>query len=281
MIESSRRPGKERLAERVVQAERGRAVDHRRMQNILSRLGLKALDLLLPLSCAVCGREGRLVCEACRDALPALRKPYCVICADPGTTNVCRWCRHSPLDVDGIRVPYLFEGAVRDLIYALKYGGIRAAAPDLGGLLAEYVESLDIGSSILVPVPLHPRRERRRGYNQSELLARELGLRTGLPVAYKLVRRIRDSPPQVEMEGPGERRRNVQGSFECPSGVDEGSVLLVDDVVTTGSTLSACASALKDAGVETVRGVAVARQALRGKANEPEQAVQGVEPIWS
>ena len=251
------------------------------MLNILSRLGLGALDLLLPLNCAVCGREGRLVCETCRDALPALREPYCVVCADPGVTNVCRWCRYSPLDVDGIRVPYLFEGAVRELIYALKYGGIRAAAPDLGGLLAEYVESLDIAPSVLVPVPLHPRRERRRGYNQSELLAREIGLRTGLPVAYKLVRRIRDSPPQVEMEGLGERRRNVLGSFECPSEVNEGSVLLVDDVVTTGSTLSACAGALKGAGVEVVRGVALARQALRGKMDEPGQVVQGVEPTWS
>ena len=239
------------------------------MENVFTKLARGALDLLLPLNCAVCHREGRVLCEGCEQALPALEDPYCTVCADPGPLRLCRSCAYSPLEVDGIRAPYLYEGPVRELIHALKYGNVRAAAPELGWLLALYMESLDLRPDVLVPVPLHRRRERERGYNQSELLAKGLSERAYVPAQPELLRRTRNSPPQVAMRGPEERRRNIEGTFESPSQLNAVTVVLIDDVVTTGSTMSACAAALKDAGAGSVWGVALARQRPLTRGHQP------------
>ena len=111
-----------------------------------------------------------------------------------------------------------------------------------------------------MPVPLHSRRLRSRGYNQSALLARALGKLTGLAVDERLVSRTRDTPPQVRAASREQRRSNVEDSFRCNAHVGSIDVILVDDVATTGSTLSACAAALKDAGAGSVWGLAVARE---------------------
>jgi ComF family protein len=152
------------------------------------------------------------------------------------------------------------EGAIREAIHGFKYRGIRAAAPELGRLLANYLESSPLPGDVLVPVPLHRRRLRSRGYNQAALLARELGKLTGTPVNEKLLVRTNDTPPQVQTGGRLERARSVSGSFQCIGSADGLSVVLVDDVTTTGSTLSACASALKSAGAASVWGLALAKE---------------------
>jgi ComF family protein len=116
--------------------------------------------------------------------------------------------------------------------------------------------------AVLVPVPLHPRRRRERGYNQSELLARELGARTGLEVAARaLVRRV-DTPPQAGLSAAG-RRRNVAGAFAVRrrTRVAGRVVILLDDVLTTGATALACARILREAGAAEVRLLSVARVA--------------------
>ncbi len=236
------------------------------MKTILSRLAGSVLDLLLPPSCAVCNSEGGFLCQGCESELPRLRAPYCNICSDPGPRGMCRWCATSPPAVDGIRAPYLMEDGARDMVYSLKYRNLRALAPELGRLLAEYLESTPIASDVLMPVPLHPRRERERGYNQSVHLVRELGRRAGLAIDTQGLRRTRNTPPQVSIDGHEERRRNTDGAFECISTVDGSRVLLLDDVVTTGSTMSACARALKDAGARSVWGLALARQ---GSGQDP------------
>ena len=151
------------------------------------------------------------------------------------------------------------DGGVRDIVFDLKYRGIRALAPDMGELLARHLESSRLAADLIVPVPLHRRRERERGYNQAALLAYELGRRTGLPVAAAL-RRTKDTPPQVAMLGPEKRRANIDGAFECVADVRDRRVLLIDDVVTTGSTMGACAAPLKAAGASNVWGLAFARQ---------------------
>lgn len=225
----------------------------------LSRFVSSALDLLLPLSCAVCRRDGRALCAGCEAVLPRLEEPFCSICAAPGTSQACRWCALAPLAIDGIRAPYLFQGAMRDMIHNLKYNNVRALAPELGGLLTAYLGAHRIPCDVLVPVPLHPRRERRRGYNQAELLAREVSKGTGIPVEAGALRRIRDTPPQVSMKSHEDRRRLIQGAFEGTSGLAGHRVLLIDDVVTTGSTMSDCARATKAAGARSVWGLALAR----------------------
>ena len=104
-----------------------------------------------------------------------------------------------------------------------------------------------VTADVLVPVPLHPPRERNRGYNQAELLAREVGLRSGISVDARLLRRTRNTSSQVTLRDRYTRRRNTEGAFECASSLKSSRVLLIDDVVTTGGTMSACADALKAA----------------------------------
>lgn len=155
----------------------------------------------------------------------------------------------------------MLEGVVRDAIHDLKYRNLRAAAPCLGRLLARWLESARVPGEVLVPVPLHRRRLRERGYNQSAMLAREVGKATGLPLVEGALLRVRDSVPQVSLSSRQERARNVDGSFRCGPRMDGAGIILVDDVVTTGSTMSACAEALKSAGASAVWGIALARQA--------------------
>ena len=125
--------------------------------------------------------------------------------------------------------------------------------------MADYLLSNPVPADVIVPVPLHSRRERQRGYNQSLLLAKEIDRRCGIEVDGSLLRRRKNTPPQVEMDSPDDRRANMSNSFECPSRLDGLRILLVDDIVTTGSTMFACADALKDAGAESVWGLALAR----------------------
>ena len=230
------------------------------MKTTVSKLGNWALDLLFPIQCAGCGRESKILCEACVPKLAKLSSPYCRLCASPNPLSPCRWCRESPLSVDGIRAPFLMEGAVREAVFSLKYRGVRAAAPELGRLLAQYLADHAVPGEVIVPVPLHRRRLRTRGYNQSALLARVLSKLTGVPQANNLLTRFKDAPPQVEAATRSQRRTNVDGSFHAAADIGGLKVLLIDDVVTTGSTMSACAAALKAAGAASVWGLALARE---------------------
>ena len=226
---------------------------------LLRRLASRGLDLLFPAECAVCGREGSFLCTPCEPRLPRLVQPYCRKCAEPDETAVCSWCRAEAPAYERIRAPYRYTGPVRDMVHDLKYSNIRALAPTLGGLLANYLESQRFAADVLAPVPLHPKRERSRGYNQSHLLAREVSRRIQVPMADDRLLRTVDTPPQVSMSGREERRKNIDGAFECTQAVTGLRVLLIDDVVTTGSTMSACASVLKEAGATSVFGLALAR----------------------
>ena len=221
------------------------------------------LDLLFPRRCVGCEEEGSFLCARCEATLPRLLPPFCRRCAQPlASGELCGRCRETPLPgLEGIRAPYLMEGAARDCVHRLKYQDFRALGRVLGGLLSEYVAELSLPADVLVPVPLHPRRLRARGYNQAALLAREMGRRVGLPVDERALRRSRAAPPQARSSDVEARRRNVEGSFVVRDGSVAGrAVLLVDDVCTTGSTLAACASALKAAGASTVWAATVARE---------------------
>jgi len=165
------------------------------------------------------------------------------------------------LQINGIRSPYAFEGVMKQAVYRLKYGQWKVLAEPLGGLLAQYMTARPIPADALVPVPLHPRRLRERGYNQSALLAQELGRIMNIPVVHSALQRIRDSRPQVKAANASERRRNVQGAFECRGeSLRSRRVVIVDDVCTTGATLDACATAALKAGAHSAWGLALARE---------------------
>jgi ComF family protein len=222
-----------------------------------------ALALLFPLQCVGCRRWGQIICPTCRAGLSRLHAPFCPICAQPGVpaSSTCRACAASPLMVDGIQAPFLMQGATREAIYALKYRGLRAAATELGALLARHLAEHPVPGDVLAPVPLHSRRMRQRGYNQAALLAREVSRYTGLTYAEGLLARRRDTPPQVQTASRDQRRANVADSFVATGDVRGLAVVLVDDVTTTGSTFSAAAAALKSAGASSVWGLALAKEA--------------------
>jgi ComF family protein len=169
-------------------------------------------------------------------------------------------CINHPLTIDGIRSVFLYQGTVRQAILQLKYKHLKTVAAPLAGLLLEFLSSHPMKGEVLMPVPLHPRRLRERGYNQSSLLAQELSKLTGAPLVEDTLIRVRDAVPQARTKSALERRQNVKDAFACKQGLEGKQILLIDDVCTTGATLDACATALKSAGASSVRGLTVARE---------------------
>jgi ComF family protein len=170
----------------------------------------------------------------------------------------CGLCRAGLRGFDEAYCFGAYEGVLRDLIHLYKYGRMRPMAKPLGRLLAGALPR-DRRFDAVVPVPLHWRRRWARGFNQSELLAREMARRCGVPVR-TVVRRARATQTQAGLSNT-RRRDNVAGAFRVKRGASVRGlrVLLVDDVMTTGATASACAAALKRAGAQTVALLALAR----------------------
>lgn len=235
----------------------------------LRRLNHLFLDLLFPRRCVVCHREGTFLCGPCLAAFPRLLPPLCPVCGTPNEREgLCHSCEARRPAIDGIRSLFRYEGPVRETLHQLKYGNLPGLAETLGVEMAQYLEQGPFEVHVVVPVPLHPRRLRQRGYNQAALLARPMASlpagRQGLgklPVREDLLRRTRDTPAQARSAGAEARQRNVKGAFACSEGDLTGTaVLLIDDVCTTGATLEACALALKEAGAQTVWGLTLARE---------------------
>lgn len=233
------------------------------MANVLPHItGFKrvALDLLFPRWCIGCGKEGDYICRACRELMQVITPPICPVCGRPKSQgSVCPDCRDTRAQLDGVRAPFVFEGIIRQAIHELKYRNLRALAPAMAGWLYDYLVENPVAADVLVPVPLHHKRLRDRGYNQSALLAGELGRLSGLPVAADGLVRHLYAAPQARSAGVSERQRNVADAFTCPDRRFDGQrVLLIDDVSTSGATLNACAGALRSAGAVQVWGLVVA-----------------------
>lgn len=239
----------------------------------LRRLGEGLVDLVFPPLCVSCHAPSpQHLCESCIAAIPRLEPPLCHRCGRPldqlavsptssfrGRAH-CRRCRTMPVEFDLCRAYGPYGGTLREAILALKYGGKTAVVPALAGLLAQVLEDETTlrRARMIVPVPLHPRRLRQRGFNQSELLARALAARTGLELRCDLVVKTRHTRPQVGLNAE-ERRENLRDAFEFRGGdAITGPVLLIDDVTTTGATFHECARTLRAAGATTIYAVALA-----------------------
>ncbi len=228
----------------------------------LVKLKRIVLDLLFPQWCLGCGREGELICPSCRRALPKITPLLCPRCGSPQASGiVCPACVSWQPEIDGIRSPFRFEGTVRKAIHQLKYSNLRAVAVPLAELLNSYLATNSMPVGMLVPVPLHRKREGERGYNQSHLLCRELGKLANLPVVADCLIRERHTPPQARTTTVAERKSNVADAFICRDHRLAGKqVLLIDDVATSGATLDACAATLKASGASSVWGLTLARE---------------------
>lgn len=223
------------------------------MAALLTRSIGRLLDLAFPAVCPGCGREGSPICARCAPALDArLRAPPGALIGLPGDLPApllqLEWC--AP-----------FAGVVRDSLHALKYAGEQRIADPLGAAMGRRWAAAGDGGDVLVPVPVHALRRRERGYDQAELLARSVGRAIGLPVTNCLVR-ARATEAQFRL-GRGERAGNVASAFAPTidaAAVRDRWVVLVDDVVTTGSTLASCARTLLQAGALAVSALTMARE---------------------
>ena len=227
-----------------------------------SKAALNAvLDVLYPIRCLGCFRVGRFICDGCVARMPTLDDPMCRVCASPDVNGTCNWCRDKKPAIDRIDAPYLYvqTSPIHRAITLLKYQGVRAIAPELAELLATHYRRKRTIYDVIVPVVSHPSRVRKRGYSQAALIASQLGPLLNTPVREDVLRRVRNAPSQLQTASRDDRWLNVQGGFVSESDLSGMNVLLVDDLVTTGSTASACASALKKAGAQKVIARSVAR----------------------
>lgn len=210
----------------------------------VSAAGRVLLDFLFPISCVSCGKGKTYCCEQCLAKIPVIRES----CHHESIIAAAHFREKSPL---------------ADLIHRFKYDGAREISMILVALFAEEVEKniLALRPAVLVPVPLHPRRLRFRGFNQSLVLANQLSKKFDVEISDVLCR-TRYTRPQVEL-GRDERITNVRGAFElqkqAPEIAPKITYLLVDDVCTTGSTLNECAGVLRKNGAENVVGLVIGR----------------------
>jgi ComF family protein len=228
-------------------------------------------QLVFPDDCRVCGEPlhevSRIpVCSPClKEPEPFVAEYFCAACRTPflnrsplDESGRCAMCR---LGLSGYDAAYSYgsyEGGLRKLVHLLKYGGVRPLARPMGDYLARALPR-EQRFDLIVPMPLHWRRRWQRGFNQAELLAREIARRWNAPVR-KIARRVRFTAAQAGLT-LAQRRLNVRGAFSVKRGVrlDGMRVLLVDDVLTTGASASACARALKRAGASHVAVLTLAR----------------------
>lgn len=200
------------------------------------------------------------LCDECLDQIPRVTPPICPRCGNAvKTKGLCLRCRTQPLHIERMRSVVYFGGTLREAIHRFKYNGLTALAEPLGGLMAHYWKKHPIPTDVVVPVPLHATRLRERGYNQATLLAREMARQEGLAMDETILTRQRATAPQVELNAQ-QRKENVRDAFLCTKdNLTSKRVLLVDDVCTTGSTLEACAVAMKKAGAYDVWALTLAR----------------------
>lgn len=223
----------------------------------LHQMGL--LDLLFPRRCVSCGRIGKYICPRCFPKIKFIQHQLCPVCgkaAIDGITHPYCWGRYR---MDGMFAACHYQGVVKQAIHLLKYRQVSDLVTELSLLLFESYPKTIPKLDLLIPVPLHFRREKERGFNQSFLLAKSLGKKLGIPVKNNILKRIRYTKPQADLKRE-KRLDNIRNVFVCSqNGPLRGKTIgLVDDVATTFATINECCRVLKQAGAKAVWGIVLA-----------------------
>lgn len=235
------------------------------MEN-LKKVKETILELIYPSKCPFCGEivsagkkhstEHNGICKACREKLPYIGEVRCMCCGKPLTDPAEEYCydctRQKHLFADGKSL-WVHKDAVENAVYAMKYQNRRIYGQTFGKEMAEHFLSYlwERKITLIVPVPLHSRRKRKRGFNQAEIVAKVLSENTGIAMDAGAVKRIKATSPQKELGDKG-RKRNIRGAFAVQKNVKGENIVLIDDIYTTGSTLDEAARVLKKAGAENV-----------------------------
>lgn len=243
-------------------------------QRLFGAVAGRLIRLVYPPRCLLCARPGLVgvdLCEHCQQSLP-FNQTACIACALPLPPNnsdeaVCGRCQKKPPRYDFAFSVFSYEQPMIWLIQQLKFNEKLAHARLLGGLIAEsecVKKIAEFEDVCILPVPLHKKRLRQRGFNQSIELARALSKKTGWPMVFNSVQRVRETSAQTGLDAKA-RRKNIRGAFEVIEALPQKHVVIVDDVVTTGSTANELARVLKKAGVEKVVVLSLARAPLGKK----------------
>ncbi len=213
------------------------------------------LDFLFPRCCLGCGQWGKYFCQECLKKIKSVEKPICPVCQKPAIGGKTHPRCQTKYSLDNLTSIFAYEGIVKEAIGQLKYKFITDLAEELIGLTPKlpYFKSFT-----LVPIPLHPRRQRWRGFNQAELLGKILARKLGSGIRNDVLIRYKYTKPQVDLKGK-ERKKNIRNAFKITPKAKLKKVILFDDVWTTGSTLRECGLVLKKAGVKEVWGLTLAR----------------------
>jgi ComF family protein len=224
------------------------------------QLWQSVINVIFPPACANCEAPGTLFCDSCRAGLIWVEEPICRQCGRPDTLgeHLCPNCRGDNRPILPIRAACLHAGSLHRVIHRFKYENQFGLADLLAAFMVQAWPQWQVPVEVVVPVALHPERERKRGYNQATLLAQHLARKQGWTLEPAGLIRIRHTRPQVGLTAP-ERRVNVHKAFQAESRYVAGKqIMLVDDVCTTGATLTAAAAALYAAGAANVNGYCLA-----------------------
>jgi competence protein ComFC len=232
------------------------------MQSRLYKAGWKLLDVLFPPSCAGCGSWGERYCPTCFEKTNLISNPICQICGDPlqhADDVICDRCRDQEVAFTAIRSWAAFVEPLQTAIHKLKYRQDRGLGEVLAEPLVDLLKKYHWEINLIIPVPLDVIRQKERGYNQAALLARPISWKTGIPYTSQALLRKKITRQQVGLS-VSERAENMAGAFSANEmRVSEKNVLVIDDVITTGSTINACAHALINSGARKVFGITLAR----------------------
>ncbi len=213
------------------------------------------VDFFFPPRCGGCTSRGDWFCAGCRESVRSAPAAGCLRCGRLTTILPCPLCDEVPPPLDGLFAPARLAGPVREAVHRLKYGDRPQLAAALADLWLDWQPPVE--DAVLVPVPLGPRRLRRRGYNQALELAQRLATDRGLACWAGALVRVIETGTQVG-RGGSDRRQALQGAFAWRGGQAPAVVIVVDDVVTTGATLMECGRACRGAGAARVYGLALA-----------------------
>ncbi len=235
-----------------------------RMPAFLSEAGALFLDIIYPRRCPVCDGaltfRGPLICTPCAERLETVKEPRCRKCGRVlsfDTEEYCRDCMTVSHTFDRCISAFIYNDPMQEAVFRFKYGNrreyVQFFAQAVFGMYKN--EIMNLRADALIPVPLHKKRQEKRGFNQAEILAFALSDMLGIPVRNDLVMRVRNTAPQ-KMMSREERRKNLKKAFQLSScDVKLKRVIVIDDIYTTGSTLDEIAFLLKGAGVREVYGL--------------------------
>ncbi len=211
----------------------------------------------MPATCVACQRPASLLCQNCIETIEWVEAPRCERC-DSAEIHLSH-CQRCQTPISPFQAATYFTDPIRPAVHALKYTQTAAVGKSLGEIMARAWPTWRTRADIITPVPLHPERQRERGYNQSELIAEQFAQQTDIPMRHDILFRVRHTRPQVGLQGKS-RRDNVRGAFQAVEPVVRGKhILLIDDVLTTGATLTESAETLYRAGAQSVTAFCLAR----------------------